>query len=148
MEGYDRRRFLSEDFIDVEYISNNDGSCSSIQPELVDWFVTDFDNKQMKLYLNISNPVYVSSSELSDEVRVTVRNQYLFQSYASNITVKQNYTAILNIPTLIDSKDVGKMMQLGDYTKNSMMFTLFVPFGFTIFMSVSMDSVWSMYLMM
>ena len=49
---------------------------------------------------------------------------------------------------MIEKEDVNKIMTLGDYTKNSMVFTLFIPFGFMIFMSVSMDSVWSMYLMM
>ena len=39
-------------------------------------------------------------------------------------------------------------MKLGDYTKNSMILTLIIPFAFMVFMSVSMDSVWSMYLMM
>ena len=39
-------------------------------------------------------------------------------------------------------------MKMGDYTKNLMVFTLIIPFAFMLLMSVSMDSVWSMYLMM
>ena len=39
-------------------------------------------------------------------------------------------------------------MKLGDYTKNSMILTLIIPFAFMVFMSVSIDSVWSMNLMM
>ena len=40
------------------------------------------------------------------------------------------------------------MMKMGDYASNSMLFTLIIPFAFMLFMSVSMNSVWSMYLMM
>lgn len=102
----------------------------------------------MKIYLNITNPVYVSSSDMSDEVRVTVKNKYIFQSQQNNLTVRQNFTSILNVPPMIEKEDVQPMMKLGDFSKNSMVFTLVIPFAFMVFMSVSMDSVWSMYLMM
>ena len=39
-------------------------------------------------------------------------------------------------------------MSLGESSKNSMIFTLVIPFLFMIFMSVSMDRVWSLYLML
>ena len=48
---------------------------------------------------------------------------------------------------MIDSADTNSIMKLGDYTKNSMLLTLIIPFAFMVFMSASMDSVWSMYLM-
>ena len=49
---------------------------------------------------------------------------------------------------MIGKSDVNHIMKMGEYTKNSMVFTLVIPFVFMIFMSVSMGSVWSMYLMM
>ena len=33
-------RKLSEDFLDISFISKNDGECSQLKPQLVDWFVT------------------------------------------------------------------------------------------------------------
>ena len=39
-------------------------------------------------------------------------------------------------------------MSLGESSKNSMILTLVVPFLFMVFMSVSMDRVWSLYLML
>ena len=38
-------------------------------------------------------------------------------------------------------------MKIGGYTENSMLITLIIPCAFMVFMSASMDSVWSMYLM-
>ena len=67
---------------------------------------------------------------------------------SNNITVKQNFTTSLYLPTMIDTADTDSIMKLGDYTKNSMLLTLVIPFGFMLFMSMSMDSVWAMYLMM
>ena len=62
--------------------------------------------------------------------------------------VKKDFTSILNSPPMMEEKDVVPMMELGDFSKSSMVFTLIIPFAFMMFMSVSMDSVWSMYLMM
>ena len=64
------------------------------------------------------------------------------------MTVKENFTTTVYLPPMIDPKDSDSLMKLGDYTKNSMVLTLIVPFVFMIFMSVSMESVWSLYLMM
>lgn len=46
------------------------------------------------------------------------------------------------------TEDAGMIMSLGEGVKDSMLFTLVVPFCFMLFMSVSMDRVWSMYLML
>ena len=67
------QRLLSEDFIDVEFINNNDGSCSKLKPRLENWYISEFDYRQMKIFLNFTNPVHVSS-EYKDEIRVTVKN--------------------------------------------------------------------------
>ena len=60
----ENHRLLKEDFLDVKFTSNLEGGCSPLTPSLVDWYVTRFDNDQMELFLNISNPIYVSSSEV------------------------------------------------------------------------------------
>ena len=64
------------------------------------------------------------------------------------MTVKQHFKTSSVLPELIDPKDVNKIMNLGEYSENSMLLTLIIPFCFMVFMSVSMDSVWSMYLML
>ena len=101
----------------------------------------------MVIFLNISNPVYVSSSDINDEVKIKVKMPYLFKSINTNLTVRENFTASHNLPSMIDSADTNSIMKIGDYTKNSMLLTLIIPFAFMVFMSASMDSVWSMYLM-
>ena len=102
----------------------------------------------MEIFLNLTNPVYVSSSEVQDEIKVRITNPYIFQSLSNNLTVKENFTTTVYLPSMIDSKDTDSLMKLGDYTKNSMVLTLIVPFVFMVFMSVSMESVWSLYLML
>ena len=102
----------------------------------------------MEIFLNLTNPVYVSSSEVQDEIKVRITNPYIFQLLSNNLTVKENFTTTVYLPSMIDSKDTDSLMKLGDYTKNSMVLTLIVPFVFMVFMSVSMESVWSLYLML
>ena len=52
------------------------------------------------------------------------------------------------VPPMAMEGDAGAIMSMGENTKNSMLLTLIVPLGFMIFMSISMDRVWSMYLML
>ena len=72
----------------------------------------------------------------------------MFQSLNSNQTIRENYMMNQDLPSMIDSSDRPKLLQLGEYSKNSMLLTLFIPLGFLLIFSTSMDSVWSMYLML
>ena len=44
--------------------------------------------------------------------------------------------------------EADELMSLGESSKNSMILTLVIPFLFMVFMSMSMDRVWSFYLML
>jgi hypothetical protein len=58
-------------------------------------------------------------------------------------------TESAGIPRLFASKeDASNIKTLAAGAQNSMLITLIIPFCFMIFMSVSMDRVWSLYLMM
>ena len=96
----------------------------------------------------MTNPIYVSSSDIPDVISIQVKNPYIFQSLATNMTVKDNYLKIEDLPPMIESSERKTMMKMGEYSKNSMFLTLIIPFCFLIFLSASMDSVWSMYLML
>ena len=102
----------------------------------------------MKIFLNITNPVYVSSSDIPCELSVRVTNRFLFQSIETNVTVKENFTVTSGMPSMLNTNDADRLMSIGESTKNSMMFTLAIPFIFMVFMSISMNKVWSMYLML
>ena len=53
------------------------------------------------------------------------------------------------MPSLAKSEEEAAMiMNIATSTKDSMMLTLVVPFFFMIFMTLSMDRVWSLYLML
>ena len=103
----------------------------------------------MKIYLNFSNPIYVSSGYDNDLIKLTVKNPYIFKSVATNVTINMNYTDSANMPSLAKSEEEAAMiMNIATSTKDSMMLTLVVPFFFMIFMTLSMDRVWSLYLML
>ena len=52
------------------------------------------------------------------------------------------------VPSQMKSaSEFSSINSIGSSASNSMIFTLVIPFGFMIFMSVSMNRVWSMYLM-
>ena len=103
----------------------------------------------MKIYLNFSNPLYVSSGYDPDKIKFVVRNPYVFQSLTTNVTIKMNYTDSANMPSLAKSDEEAAMiMNIGSSTKDSMMLTLVIPFIFMIFMTLSMNRVWSLYLML
>ena len=95
-EGYDRRS-LVEDFFLIQYINNIDG-CTSTKPELIDWYVTEFGQDQMKIFLNITNPVYVSSSEIPCQLKLVVTNRFLFQSLNTDVILKENFTTTVDMP--------------------------------------------------
>ena len=60
-----------------------------------------------------------------------------------------NYTDSANMPSLAKSdKEAAMIMNIGSSTKESMMLTLSIPFIFMIFMTLSMNRVWSLYLML
>ena len=142
------KRSLKEDFLEITYVSHQEGNCTPLRPALVDWYISKFTNYQLEVFLNFTNPLFVSSSEVQDEISVRVKNPYVFQSHLTNVTAKMNYTTTLYLPSMTSSEDSDTIMSLGEQTKNSMIFTLIIPFGFMVFMSFSMDRVWSMYNML
>ena len=65
------------------------------------------------------------------------------------MNVKMNFTATTVLPSMSkDDKEANTLLNVGESTKNSMLLTLIIPFVFMLFMSVSMDRVWSLYLML
>ena len=101
-----KRMLFTEDFLEIQYTSNIDG-CTTIRPELQDWSIITFDNYKMEIFLNFSNPVYVSSNDLQDELIIRVKEQFLFESLLTNVTIKQNYTTIAWLPPQVNADDTS-----------------------------------------
>jgi hypothetical protein len=55
-----------------------DSECAVRTPELVDWYVISFENDKMKVFLNMTNPVYVSSSDVQDLISIRVIEPLFF----------------------------------------------------------------------
>ena len=91
----------------------------------------------------------MSSGSEPCSVEIRVLNEYIFQTKYSNNNVKMNFTTSQYLPALAkDEEDSKAILNMGQNTKNSMLLTLIIPFCFMLFMSVSMDRVWSLYLML
>ena len=71
------KRMLTENFLEISYEAQENG-CTTIIPELIDWFITEFENDYMKIFLNLTNPVYVSSSDVADQVNIRVVEPMFF----------------------------------------------------------------------
>ena len=56
---FGKKRKLKEGFFDIKYQGVKNG-CTLIAPDLIDWYVTTFENDKIEIFLNISNLVYVS----------------------------------------------------------------------------------------
>ena len=71
----------------------------------------------------------------------------LFQAQKDGSLLEEEFKIKrIYIPTQAASEDDFKAVQsLGDSASGSMLFTLLVPFGFMLFMSMSMNRVWGMY---
>ena len=56
-----------------------------------------------------------------------------------------NFTTTLYLPTMTSTEDSGTIMSMGESTKNSMLFTLFVPFGFMLWSFVTIPGGFALY---
>jgi hypothetical protein len=121
------------------------------KPELVDWLILEFNSYRMVIKMNFSDPIYVSSSaDLKDLIGIDILNYKLFIASKDMTVLAENYTvANSTIPSQAKSeKDYKLISNVGSSVENSMLITLLVPFCFMLFMSVSMEKVWSFYLML
>ena len=73
-----------------------------------------------------------------------------FTAALDSMIVEQNLiTNNFTIPSQAESEEEYRSLsKMGGQAQNSMIFTLIVPFCFMVFMSVSMNRVWSLYLML
>ena len=142
-----KKRQLIESFFDIQFAAS-ENACTQIEPKLIDWFVSKFDNEQIQVFLNMTNPVYVSQAKTPDELKIRVMLPPVFRSLKTNVMVKMNFTFTFPMPSMLDPSDTDQLLSLGESSKNSMLLTLVIPFAFMVFMSVSMNRVWSMYLML
>lgn len=118
-------------------------------PELKGWFIEDWTRTSLLISLDLENPMYISTGDISDEVIVKVKQNLAFRAIDNDDPIRKDYTFISTIPSQSkNSDDALFMMNIGSGTKNSMMLTLVVPFVFMMFMAVSLNRVWSLYLMM
>ena len=113
---------MSEQFLEITYVGEANG-CTAITPELEEWFITSFENNKIEIFLNFTNPIYVSSSDEKDEIRVKVKEPFIFQSLENNIFIKTNSTSTFYLPSMIDPNDREAVMKLTSFSKNSMLLT-------------------------
>ena len=132
-------------FVEIDEITTSDKI-----PQLLSWSIKNFTSHLLILDMKFSNPLYVSSSTTKDQVDIKVLNSNFFVAKVDLEQLLPNYTLNnFTVPSQARSQEEFETMSsIGAQAENSMMFTLIVPFCFMVFMSVSMNRVWSLYLML
>ena len=86
------KRLLGESFLDIRYANNINSNCITTSPVLKDWYISQFTRSGLLVKLEFTNPLYVSSGDEADQVQITVKNPYVFQSIESGEMMKMNLT--------------------------------------------------------
>jgi hypothetical protein len=98
--------------------------------------------------LNFTNVLFVSSASQPDKIKIELKMNKFFVARKDEKKMEL-LTKSSDMPRLFASKEDAKNIKsLATGAQNSMLITLIIPFCFMIFMSVSMNRVWSLYLMM
>jgi len=140
---------IRKEVFNVTFESQMYNQSSVNLPILQDWYFESLDEVMLRLRLNFTNPLYVSSDQ-PDYLSIRFLNtSYLLRlndsvSLASNYTIKDAKVP----PQAASAKEIKAVEQLADSAQASMIFTLVVPFCFMLFMSCSMDRVWGLYNML
>ena len=71
-------RLIDENFIEITYVNNINSNCITTSPELISWYISEFSNYGFTAKIDFSNPLYVSSGDFADEIKITIKNPYVF----------------------------------------------------------------------
>ena len=109
--------------------------------------MTEFEKTLMRIQLNFSDPIFVSTYGQMDALSFRVLNPNIFKAETDNHTIEANYTlydiAVGQQFTSTDEKE--NVEAVSSAAESSMVVSLIIPFCFMVFMSVSMNRVWSLY---
>jgi len=77
----------------------NDEEAQLIIPELKEWNFLDFTSEYIKIKLNFTNPLYISTFGEKDTLDIQFLNTSLFKASLDNYLLAQNYSILnINIP--------------------------------------------------
>ena len=82
-----------EDVFEVSYatfVTNDIGEEERI-PVLHHWYIGSFNELNMTMKFNFTNPLYVSSQERKDELQIRVKEHVLFRSKSGNSMMARDY---------------------------------------------------------
>lgn len=136
--------------LEMEYTTHVRDVKEEKMPQLAAWNVTEFTRYGIKIQLNFTNVLYVSSAPEKDTLRVKIVNPAFFKATRDSLLIAEKYkTEGYTLPSLARSEEEFETLEsIGSQAESSMLITLIVPFCFMVFMSVSMNRVWSLYLML
>ena len=98
---------------DIRYlcmIDQSQATPSELQkmPKLRNWWVQNFTESEVILKLNFTNPLYVSTGEERDILRITFEQPSLFKSQLDGLTLEPEYTIEGKIPGQMVSEEEFK----------------------------------------
>jgi hypothetical protein len=103
-------KYYSQLEVDEEE-NENDGGCDDQTsaeklPELISYQVVDFDEVHVKLMLEFTNKMYVSSQPDKDYISLQIKTPEFFMSKSDNMTLKSDYKIRrITVPTQILSDE-------------------------------------------
>jgi len=127
-----------------------DGSVSGQESTLIDWKFVEFTNLHLKLKLIFSNPLYVSAEPVKELVDVKILKPEFFIAKKDGALIQDGFQVPeYALPSMVASQaDFEAIGGAVASATDSLLFTFVIPLFFMVFMSVSMNRVWGLYLML
>ena len=98
--------------------------------------------------IEFTHPLYVSS-EGHDLLKIIVNENTFFISAEHDKPIKSKFKVEVKVPPQARSEEDANLIEnIGAGARLGVIFSLAIPFGFMLFMSVSMDTVWGFYNML
>lgn len=117
---------------------------------LREWEVTEFGNLHLTVKLIFSNPLYVSAEPAKELVDIQILKPEFFIAKKDGAMIQAGFQlAEYQLPSMVASQaDFEAIGGAVASTVDSLLFTFLIPLAFMLFMSVSMNRVWGLYLML
>jgi len=115
-------------------------------PSLKNWWVQNFTESDMIIKLNFTNPLFVSTGDERDILRITFEQPSLFKSQLDGLTLVPEYTIKGKIPgQMVSEEEFASKQGMVQSAQSTMEYTVIVPLVLQLFVSMSMNLIWGLF---
>jgi hypothetical protein len=140
-----RRWFNQKEVFNITFKSTMVNRTMNL-PRLVGWNLTQITQRKLSFKLNFTNPIYVCFDEY-DKLDIQVLNSVYFVREADDQRLENNYTIhdIRVTGQVASQEDFIRLTRMGTTASSSLLLSLVLPLGISVFRSTSLERVWSFY---